>query len=199
MPLAKQKASRDRIQFAHSLSPREVDVIVSDPEIRVLQCSAPVVTETWDLLNSHYSRVGPILSFGFMGSIKYLKLWQTRGLNDISVVSTLHGLQYLFLQSLKHVRSIPGLSRLAKLRRIWLENTKGLEDVSALQGALCLEEFIHTSAQNMRPTQYEVLQKIPTLKRVLVGFGSDKKNKTLETLMSAVGVEKYQHTPFVFV
>ena len=35
------------------------------------------------------------------GSIKYLELWQIRGLSDIGVVSSLGGLQSLFLQSLR--------------------------------------------------------------------------------------------------
>jgi len=32
-------------------------------------------------------------------SIKYLELWQIRGLGDIGVVSSLSGLQFLFVQS----------------------------------------------------------------------------------------------------
>jgi len=32
-------------------------------------------------------------------SIKYLELWQIRGLGDIGVVSLLSGLQFLFVQS----------------------------------------------------------------------------------------------------
>jgi len=42
-------------------------------------------------------------------SIKYLELWQIRGLSDIRVISSLGGLQSLFLQSLRNVSAIPDL------------------------------------------------------------------------------------------
>lgn len=130
--------------------------------------------------------------------IKYLELWQIRGLSDISVVSSLSGLQSLFLQSLKHVRRIPDLSRLTQLRRVWLENLRALEDLSALASAPALEEFIHTSAQNFAPTQYEGLLRHSRLRRMLVGFGSERKNRALEVEMSKKGIEKYSHRAFVF-
>jgi len=46
------------------------------------------------------------------------------------------------------------LSRLVKLRRLSLENMKALVDVEALSSAPTLTEFIHVSANNMRPQQY---------------------------------------------
>ena len=60
-------------------------------------------------------------------SIKYLELWQIRGLSDIGVLSSLGGLQSLFLQSLINVTAIPDLSKLYNLRRLHLENLKGLK------------------------------------------------------------------------
>ena len=131
-------------------------------------------------------------------AIKYLELWQIRDLSDIGVISSLVGLQYMFLQSLKHVLRIPDLSRLTQLRRVWLENLKGLEDLSALEGAPALEEFIHTSARNFAPAQYEGLLRHPRLRRMLVGFGSERKNHVLEVEMSRNGIEKYSHGAFVF-
>ena len=50
--------------------------------------------------------------------LKYLELWQIRGLSDISVVSSLSDLQYLFLQALRNVDGIPDLSRLTRLRKV---------------------------------------------------------------------------------
>lgn len=131
-------------------------------------------------------------------SIKYLELWQIRGLNDIGVVSSLTGLQFLFLQSLRHVRRIPDLARLSHLRRIWLENMKGLEDISALASAPSLEEFAHTTALNCQLFQYEQLLSHPRLRRMFVGFGSERKHRALESKMSQAGIEKYSHEEFVF-
>jgi hypothetical protein len=41
-----------------------------------------------------------------MGGIKYLELWQVRKLKNIGVISTLIGLQFLFLQSLPQIDAI---------------------------------------------------------------------------------------------
>jgi hypothetical protein len=131
-------------------------------------------------------------------SIKYLELWQVKDLSDISVVSSLSGLQFLFLQSLKQVRRIPDLTRLPNLRRVWLENMKGLEDLTALATAPELEEFVHTSAGNSQPAQYEALLRHPRLRRMLVGFSSDRKHRVLEKQMSEAGIEKYTRREFVF-
>jgi len=86
-------------------------------------------------------------------SLKYLELWQIRGLRDLSFISSQSGLQYVFLQALRNVIAIPDLSRLVKLRRLSLENMKVLVDVEALSSAPTLTEFIHVSANNMRPQQ----------------------------------------------
>jgi len=131
-------------------------------------------------------------------SIKYLELWQINGLSDLSVVSTLYGLQCLFLQSLRHVREIPNLSKLVHLRRVWLDSMKGLKDVSALQYAPCLEDFVHIAAQNMQPEQYEPLLRVRSLKRVSVGFGSKRKYQSFEHLRSKAGVPEFGRHPFVF-
>lgn len=134
-----------------------------------------------------------------MDGIKYLELWQIRGLNDISVISTLYGLQYLFLQALRRVAKLPSFEKLKQLRRIYLENMIGLEDVNALGGAPALEEFIHVCAQNMNPEDYISLLKNPKVRRVFVGFGSDKKNKEFLELMKEYAVKEYEYRPFKYV
>lgn len=133
-----------------------------------------------------------------MTGIKYLELWQVRGLNDISVVSTLSGLQYLFLQSLPNISRIPDLSRLRALRRVYLENMKGLKDIRLLGSAPALEEFMHCSAEGMEPDQYRDLLTSPTLRRLWVGFGSEKKNATLRSLAERAGIEEFQRDQFTF-
>lgn len=131
-------------------------------------------------------------------SIKYLELWQIRRLADISFISSLVGLQFLFLQSLRNVTKIPDLSGLSKLRRIYVENMKGLRDVSAIAHAPSLEEFIHVSAQNIAPDKYAELLEMPTLKGVSVGFGSQKKNQKFKDLAASCGKEEYVRAEFVF-
>lgn len=131
-------------------------------------------------------------------SIKYLELWQIRGLSDISTISSLIGLQHLFMQSLRNVSKIPDLSELAKLRRIYLENMKGLIDVRAIFTAPALEEFLHVSAQNIQPEQYHGLLNMPSLRAILVGFGSQQKNQEFEKRIVQSGKVVYRSTPFAF-
>ena len=131
-------------------------------------------------------------------SVKYLELWQIRGLSDIGVVSSLGGLQSLFLQSLRNVRTIPDLSKLYNLRRLHLENLKGLKDVSAIRHAPALEEFLHISAQNIKPEMYEDLMSMPSLKYVSVGYGSRRKNEKFNALVLWSGKETGTNRNFAF-
>jgi hypothetical protein len=131
-------------------------------------------------------------------NLKQLELWQVKGLSDISVISSLNGLQYLFLQSLRNVVELPDLSSLLNLRRVYLETMKGLENLDGLFKAPELEEFIHVCAQNMTPNQYKQLLELKSLKKALFGFGSDKKNQQMESMLKEKGIEKYSHEPFTF-
>ena len=131
-------------------------------------------------------------------NIRYFELWLVKGLSDISVISSLVGLEFLFLQALRNVIALPNTSNLVNLRRIYIDTMKGLKDVSGILKSPSLEEFIHVCAQNMQPEQYTELLKLPTLKKALFGFGSEKKNKAIEELMQKNGIEKYQHVPFEF-
>lgn len=135
---------------------------------------------------------------GMLG-LKYLELWQIRGLHDISVVSKLRGLQFLFLQSLPHITAIPDLTSLTALRRVYLENMKGLKNLSGLENVPALDEFIHVDAQGMEPSDYICLLKNKCIKRISVGFGSIKKNNILRDLTAQAGVDEYQGGKFVFV
>jgi hypothetical protein len=127
-----------------------------------------------------------------MGNIKYLELWQIKGLSNIEVVSNLTGLQYLFLQSLRQVTQLPSLNYLEKLRRIQLDNMKGLIDISSLEFAPALEEFVHWGARNMQPEDYHPLLRNPSLKRAFVGFGSERKNRRFEELLQEHKLETWK-------
>lgn len=118
-------------------------------------------------------------------NIKYLELWQVRGLADLHPISTLTGLQYLFLQSLPRVTSLPELGKLIRLRRVHLDNMKGLRSLEALCGAPMLEELVHFDAKNHAPADYECLLKSKTMKALRVGFGSDSKNNAFRAMLDS--------------
>ena len=122
-----------------------------------------------------------------MPGIKYLELWQIRGLADVGVISDLPGLQNLFLQSLPQVTTIPALERLHHLRRVVLENMKGLRDLAALETAPALEDFAYIDARGKEPAQLLPALRNPALRRVSAGFGSDKKNEEFGRLRDEHG------------
>jgi hypothetical protein len=69
---------------------------------------------------------------------------------------------------------------------------KGLEDVSSLEHAPALEEFVHTSAGNMQPEDYIPLLRNPSLRWAAGGFGSDKQNNRFNELMQEYNIEPMQ-------
>lgn len=140
---------------------------------------------------------------GFKGiegksSIMYLELWQVRNLAEVNIVGRLPGLQNLFLQSLPQVRSFPNLQEAGSLRRVVVENLKGLSDLTALQTAPVLEEFVLADGRKQTPQQLLPVLKNPALRRVRAGFGSDKKNKEFEGLREAHGKEDLASEPFKY-
>lgn len=117
-----------------------------------------------------------------MPGIKYLELWQIRGLQDIRVISELPGLQNLYLQSLSKITTLPPLDRLRQLRRVVLENMKGLGDVSALETAPALEDFRYIDARGKDPAQLLPVLRNPVVRHASAGFGSVKKNQEFDQL-----------------
>ena len=51
MPLPAKRLDRDRVDFSNHITEKEVEQLVSNPDIRTLQCSSPVESDTWNLLN----------------------------------------------------------------------------------------------------------------------------------------------------
>ena len=133
-----------------------------------------------------------------IGNIKYLELWQIRGLSDLSPISSLTGLQFLFLQSLPQVTALPDFSRLIKLRRVHLDNMKGIRDLNPLCRAPALEEVQHVNANTQRPQDYVELLKSKTVRRLAVGFGSNAKNQAFSALLAEYNKAPFKYSPFAF-
>ena len=147
-------------------------------------------------------KLGGIRSFaGVEGkqSIKYLELWQVRGLRNVDVAGTLPGLQNLFLQSLPHVDSLPGLTHSPALRRIVVENLKGLRDFMALETAPALEEFALLDGRKQTPQQLLPVLSNPRVRGVSAFFGSDRKNKEFSQLREEHGKAEFDRwKPFEY-
>lgn len=139
-------------------------------------------------------KLGGIRSFaGVEGkqSIKYLELWQVRDLRQVDVTGTLPSLQNLFLQSLPQVESFPRLSGSKALRRIVVENLKGLHDFAALETAPSLEEFALIAGHQQTPQQLLPVLSNPRVRSVSAGFGSKRKNGEFAQLRERHGKAEF--------
>jgi hypothetical protein len=147
-------------------------------------------------------KLGGIRSFaGIDGkeSIKYLEVWQVRDFRNIDVVGTLCGLQNLFLQSLPHVESFPGLKDSLALRRIVVDNLKGLRDFKALESAPFLEEFALLSGCRQSSEQLLPVLRNPRVRRVTALFGGERKNNEFSHLCEEYGKAEFNIcTPFEY-
>jgi len=133
-----------------------------------------------------------------MPGIKYLELWNIRGLRDIGVISHLPGLQNLFLQSLPHLTVLPSLRESRQLKRVLLQNLKGLKDLGELQWAPALQEFILLQGASHQVDDWLPLLSNPSLRRATAYFGSAKKNERFVQLLAERGIGKYEFTPFQY-
>jgi len=70
----------------------------------------------------HFCGMPDLSSLRDFHSLKHLELWRIMKLENISFISTLLGLESLSLQDLKHITSLPDMSRLANLHDIKLYN-----------------------------------------------------------------------------
>lgn len=133
-----------------------------------------------------------------VAGIKYLELWNIRGLRDIGVISHLPGLQNLFLQSLPHITVLPSLRESRQLKRVLLQNLKGLKDLRELQWAPALQEFILLQGASQQVDDLLPLLSNPSLRRATAYFGSAKKNQRFTQMLAERGIGKYEFTPFQY-
>lgn len=147
-------------------------------------------------------KLGGIRSFeGIEGkeTIKYLELWQIRELEDANVLSSLPGLQNVFLQSLPRVTKLPRLEGNRVLRRAVLQNMKGFGDFSAPETAPALEEFALVEGNRQQPEQLIPVLRNSALRSAKALFGSDRKNQAFTRLREAHGKTDWDPwTPFEY-
>lgn len=120
-----------------------------------------------------------------IGRLRYFEAWMIRGLDDISSLAGVTTLQYLFLQTLKHVTALPEMNRLGALRRVHLETMSGIRDLGPLARAPALEQLALVEMPRLGPRDLQCLVGHPTLREVIAGFGSARKNRAAEELLPA--------------
>ena len=118
-----------------------------------------------------------------VGQLEYLEIWMVKGLSDLSPLADLPKLEFLFLQSLRQVTSLPAMSRLASLRRVWLENLKGLSDFTPLLEAPVLEQLAIVDMAHLQPEDVHPLADHRSLRSIRIGLGSKRKNEAAKQLV----------------
>lgn len=118
-----------------------------------------------------------------IGELHYLELWMVKGLTDVEAAAQLPALRYLFLQSLARVTNLPSFAESNDLRRIHLETMKGLTGIASVGTAPALESLVIVDCRQFGPEDFAPLVGHPTLRRVRIGTGSQKRNDAINTLL----------------
>jgi hypothetical protein len=165
---------------------------ITTPDVGYLQ----PLTKLWSL----DTKLGGIKSFSAIegkDSLKYLELWQVKGLSDLTFISTLAGLQNLFLESLARVNMLPDFRPCGQLRRLVLSNLKSLMDFRPVEFAPVLEEFALSSGR-CDPEDLIPALRNPSLRRISAGFGSIRKNDEFDALRMRFGKAEYEWDEFQY-
>jgi internalin A len=125
-----------------------------------------------------------------IGKLRYLELWMVKGLTDLEPIADVHTLQYVFLQALKRVTRLPSLRELRLVRRVHIETMKGLSDLKAVADAPNLEELLVVDMRHLTVDSFRPFVRHPTLRRVIVGLGSIRRNKAVTELLGLPQVER---------
>ncbi|HCW09000.1 MAG TPA: hypothetical protein DGG95_16715, partial [Cytophagales bacterium] len=111
-----------------------------------------------------------------LADLKYLEIWQVRGLTDIEFLSQLETLQFLFLQSLPQITKFPDLKNCKNLRRIVMENMKVLKDFTGIKCAPNLKEFCIAQANKQEVDDLLPVLEVVGLEKAGAYFGNDQKS-----------------------
>ena len=85
------------------------------------------------------------------------------------------------------------------LRRVIVQNLKGLDDFTALERAPALEEFALIQGDRQTPEQLVPVLRNRTVRRVSAHFGSDQKNSRFAELRKEFGkADEKRWEPFQY-
>lgn len=118
-----------------------------------------------------------------LASLDYLELWMVKGLSDITPIAYLPRLEYLFLQALRQVETLPAMDGMSALRRLWLETMKGLTDLAPIRTAPALRQLAVVDMGHLQPEAFAALTDHPSLESLRAGLGSKRKNDAVAQLV----------------
>jgi hypothetical protein len=116
--------------------------------------------------------------------LEYLEIWRVLGLADLEPVAALGQLDFLFLQALPRVTSLPDLSA-TRLTGATLDTMKGLVDLRGLAAAPRLNNLALFAMNHIRWEHLEPFAGHPSLRDFVIGTGSARRNAELEARLRA--------------
>jgi hypothetical protein len=131
-----------------------------------------------------------------IGHLEYVELWMIRGMDDLAPLADVTSLQSVHLQALKQVTSLPpDLSRLTRLDTVYIETLKGLTDLAPLLTAPALRRVALVDMKHLQPAQVGVLRDHPSLRYLIAGLGSERKNRAVRELVPLPGIDDWDPEP----
>ena len=125
-----------------------------------------------------------------IGRLQYLEILRVNGLSELGVLSRLPHLEYLFLQHLKRVCTLPSLAACAALRRVHLDRV-GLTDLRGLADAPQLEELLVLDMPQLSVEDYRPLVGHTRLRAVTAGLRNEARRAQIENLLGLDEVTRY--------
>jgi hypothetical protein len=116
--------------------------------------------------------------------LEYLEIWRVLGLADLGPVAALGRLDFLFLQALPRVTSLPDLGA-TSLTGATLDTMKGLVDLRGLAAAPRLDNLALFAMNHIRWEHLEPFVGHPSLRDFVIGTGSVRRNAELEARLRA--------------
>lgn len=173
---------------------KSLDGLGSLPDVRTLRLQsatgdlAPLMElpnlEDLTIALGGCSDLGPLAE---LRSLRRFSAWLVRGLDDLSPLARLPELQKVYLSKLRGVVELPRLRGAQSLTGVTLEHMRGLSDLNPLRDAPALRELWLIEMEHLQPEDVAVLAGHPTLTRMHVGLGSDRKNLAVRDALRITG------------
>jgi hypothetical protein len=177
-----------RVVFGDAVTERDLEGLAGDPWIKVLQCSAPVSDSTWERLNTHFFAQRPDVQLRVYGHY-----WTECDLRFATRMTNVRRFAADCLMQATYVEciaAIPNLRDATCLRRIVLQNLKGLSDFSEFEWAPALEEFALVEGSTQEPEQLLPVLRNRSVRRASAWFWSERKNQQFSLLRAQSGKDE---------
>jgi len=114
--------------------------------------------------------------------IKAIKLFRIQKLDNIDFISNMTSLQYINIDNCSNLIEFPDTSKLINLRRVLIDTTKRLKDISQISNAPMIEDLIVIKAKELPIDCFDSFTGHKTLKKILIGIDTktSKKYKEIE-------------------